>query len=90
MYEKKNGTLSPNRMLWVYSAHDMTIANLLNAFELYEHLLVPYAAVLMIELRLNTTGNYVVTVSFAHINIKYVGAIMYNIYKYIYKFSTYI
>jgi len=52
MYEKKNGTLSPNRMLWVYSVHDTTIVNILNAFELYEHLLVPYAAVLMIELRL--------------------------------------
>lgn len=64
MYEKKNGTLSPNRMLWVYSAHDTTIVNLLNAFELYEYLLVPYAAVLMIELRLNTTGNYVVTISY--------------------------
>eukprot|EP00102_Acyrthosiphon_pisum_P024233 XP_016661443.1 PREDICTED: prostatic acid phosphatase-like isoform X1 [Acyrthosiphon pisum] len=64
MYEKKNGTLSPNRMLWVYSAHDTTMVNLLNAFELYEHLLVPYAAVLMIELRLNTTGNYVVTISY--------------------------
>lgn len=64
MYEKKNGTQNPNRMLWVYSAHDTTIVNLLNAFELYEHLLAPYAAVLMIELRLNSTGNYVVKVSF--------------------------
>lgn len=62
MYEKKNGIQNPNRMLWVYSAH--TMVNLLNAFELCEHLLVPYAAVLMIELRLNSTGNYVVTVSF--------------------------
>jgi len=64
MYEKKNGTLSPNRTLWVYSAHGITIENLLNAFKIHDHLLVPYAAVLMIELRLNTTGNYVVTVSF--------------------------
>lgn len=62
--EKNNGTLSLNRKLWVYSAHDITLANLLNLFEIHEHLLVPYAAVLMIELRLNTTGNYVVTVSF--------------------------
>ncbi|KAL4120516.1 hypothetical protein QTP88_013189 [Uroleucon formosanum] len=63
MYEKKNGTQNPNRMLWVYSAHDTTIVNLLNAFELYEHLLALYAAVLMIELRLNSTGNYVVKVN---------------------------
>lgn len=67
MYGKKNGTLNPNRMLWIYSAHDFTILNLLNAMKLYDHTLVPYAAVLMIELRLNNTGNYVVTVSFSNI-----------------------
>lgn len=63
MYEKKNGTLNPNRKLWIYSAHDFTMVNLLNSMNLYEHTLVPYAAVLMIELRLNLTGDYVVTVS---------------------------
>lgn len=64
MNEKKNGTLSPNRMLWVYSAHDTTMVNLLNTMSLYQRTVVPYTALLMIELRLNTTGNYVVTVSF--------------------------
>lgn len=63
MQEKKNGTLNPDRMLWIYSAHDTTIVNFLNTIGLYEQILVPYAAVLMIELRLNVTGNYVVTVS---------------------------
>lgn len=63
MHAKKNGTMSPDRMLWIYSAHDTTIVNLLNTMGLYERILVPYTAVLMIELRLNSTGNYVVTVS---------------------------
>lgn len=63
MHEKKTRTLSPDRILWIYSAHDITIINLLNSMKLYERIIPPYAAVLMIELRLNTTENYVVTVS---------------------------
>lgn len=71
MNEKKHGSLTPNRKLWIYSAHDTTMCNLLNTMKVYNHLLVPYAAVLMIELRLNNTGNYIVTVSFVFsINIQ--------------------
>lgn len=33
---KKDSTLTPNRVLWVYSAHDETIINLLNALNLFE------------------------------------------------------
>jgi hypothetical protein len=64
MNEKKHGSLNPNRKLWIYSGHDTTIYSLLNTMGINNNLLVPYAAVLMIELRLNNTGNYVVTVSF--------------------------
>lgn len=65
MYQKKNGTLNPDSLLLVYSAHDTTMVNLLNTMRLYEYSLVPYAAVLMIELRSDVKGNHVVTVSFA-------------------------
>lgn len=34
--EKSNGTLSPDRKLWIYSAHDSTIANILNTLGLFE------------------------------------------------------
>lgn len=34
--KKANGTLSPDRSLWIYSAHDKTIANVLNALGLFE------------------------------------------------------
>lgn len=32
---KLNGTLSPNRSIFIYAAHDTTIASLLNSFGLY-------------------------------------------------------
>lgn len=64
MNKKKHGSLNPNRKLWIYSAHDTTLYSLLNTMRVNNHLLVPFAAILMIELRLNNTGNYVVTVSF--------------------------
>lgn len=71
MHEKKNGTLSPDRMLWIYSGHDLTMMSLLNTMGLYEGT-VPYATVLMIELRLNATGKHVVTVSFTSVrNVTY-------------------
>lgn len=34
--QKINETLSPNRSLWLYSAHDYSIANALNSFGLFE------------------------------------------------------
>lgn len=34
--EKINATLKPDRSLWIYSAHDFTITNMLNALGLYE------------------------------------------------------
>lgn len=33
---KINGTLKPDRSLWFYSAHETTIANLLNSLRLFE------------------------------------------------------
>lgn len=34
--QKINGTLEPSRLLWLYSAHDFTIAGLLNSLGLFE------------------------------------------------------
>lgn len=34
--KKIDATLSPDRSLWLYSAHDYTIANMLNAFGVYK------------------------------------------------------
>lgn len=33
---KMNSTLSPDRSLWIYSAHDTTIGNVLNALGLFK------------------------------------------------------
>lgn len=33
---KKDATLSPDRSLWIYSAHDSTVANVLNTLGLFE------------------------------------------------------
>lgn len=33
---KANSTLTPNRSIWLYSAHDLTIANMLNSLNLFE------------------------------------------------------
>lgn len=34
--QKANSTLEPNRLLWIYSAHDITITNMLNSLGLYK------------------------------------------------------
>lgn len=34
--DKKNSTLNPNRSLWMYSGHDSTISNMLNALGLFD------------------------------------------------------
>jgi lysosomal acid phosphatase len=48
---KTIGKLSPNRSMWVYSAHDTTVANVLNTLGLFEYHNPPYRACIMIELR---------------------------------------
>lgn len=41
-YQKINSTLKPNRSLWLYSAHDFTISNLLNSLGLFEKVIFSY------------------------------------------------
>lgn len=62
MVKKAQHTLEPDRKLWMYSAHDETIANLLMTLNLFEPHCPPYAAVILIELRTNSKNQYFVTV----------------------------
>lgn len=59
---KTQKKLKPNRSLWVYSAHDTTVANLLNALRLFEIHNPPFAACVLIELRQPTSGEAYVSV----------------------------
>lgn len=38
--QKIDGTLEPNRSLWLYSAHDFTVSGLLNSFGLFQVIFV--------------------------------------------------
>lgn len=58
---KSKKMLHPDRHLYIYSAHDETIANFLNTLSLFEPHCPPYAASVIIELRLKST-EHVVTV----------------------------
>jgi len=62
MVKKAQHTLQPDRKLWMYSAHDETIANILMTMNLFEPHCPPYAAVILIELRTNSENQYFVTV----------------------------
>lgn len=63
MEEKSRYSLSPNRKLWIYSAHDDTVANMLMTLNLFEPHCPPYTATILIELRVNNENEHVVTVS---------------------------
>lgn len=53
---KAKGSLKPNRSVWVYSAHDITVGNLLNALKIFELHNPPFAACVMLELRQPASG----------------------------------
>ncbi|XP_063242696.1 prostatic acid phosphatase-like [Bacillus rossius redtenbacheri] len=63
MQAKVNATLSPDRSLYVYSAHDSNVVNTLQALKVFNGILVPYASAVIIELRELNSSNYV-TVSY--------------------------
>lgn len=56
---KTNSNLTPNRSLWIYSAHDTTVANILNTLNMFELHNPPYRACIMLELRLKKNVPYV-------------------------------
>lgn len=51
--DKANNKLKPNRSVWIYSAHDTTVANVLNTLKLFEYHSPPYTACVMLELRID-------------------------------------
>ncbi|XP_054268148.1 prostatic acid phosphatase-like [Macrosteles quadrilineatus] len=59
MMEKAQNKTTRN--LHVYTAHDETIANLLNTLGAFNHALPPYAACVMMELQVDTKGSYFVS-----------------------------
>lgn len=50
--DKSKNKLKPNRSLWMYSAHDTTVSNLLNTLNLYQIHSPPYAATILLEMRI--------------------------------------
>nr|CAD7430231.1 unnamed protein product [Timema monikensis] len=60
---KVNGTLSPDRGLYIYSAHDSNVVDLLQGLDVFNGILVPYASAVMIELR-SKADEYFITVSY--------------------------
>lgn len=51
--DKSRQKLKPNRSLWMYSAHDTTIGNLLNTLNLFQIHSPPYAATILLEMRID-------------------------------------
>ncbi|XP_044741619.1 prostatic acid phosphatase-like isoform X2 [Chrysoperla carnea] len=51
MFSKIHNSLNPNRNMWIYSAHDTTISNVLMGLNLYNFISPPYASALMFELQ---------------------------------------
>lgn len=62
MEKKMQNTLVPNRKVWMYSAHDETIANMLMTLNVFDPHCPPYTAMILIELRVNLKDQYFVTV----------------------------
>ncbi|XP_038104455.1 testicular acid phosphatase homolog [Culex quinquefasciatus] len=60
--QKVSRTLDPNRSVWIYSGHDITIVNLLNGLGLFQTHNPPFGACIMIELRTSPSGTPYVSV----------------------------
>jgi len=61
MKHKKETKPKTRRNLNLYSAHDSTVANLLNTLGVYNMIDPPYIACVMMELRVNSSGDHHVT-----------------------------
>lgn len=54
---KADNTLKPNRSVWIYSAHDTTVASVLNTLRLFDGLHnPPFTACILLELYKNVSG----------------------------------
>lgn len=60
--DKSTSKLKPDRSLWIYSAHDTTVANLLNTLGLFKQMGYhnpPYRAAVLMEMWNKEGGNYI-------------------------------
>ncbi|XP_046820173.1 prostatic acid phosphatase-like isoform X2 [Vespa crabro] len=64
MEKKSRNALVPDRKVWMYSAHDETVANMLMTLDLFDPHCPPYIATILIELRVNSKKEYFVTISY--------------------------
>lgn len=64
MLLKSQKKLSPDRKVWIYSAHDETLANFLMGLKIFDLHCPPYAATVLVELRVNNQSQYSVTISY--------------------------
>ncbi|XP_054267924.1 prostatic acid phosphatase-like [Macrosteles quadrilineatus] len=61
MKDKKVTKPKPKRNLNMYSAHDTTVSNLLHTLGVYNMINPPYTVCFMMELRVNSSGDHLVT-----------------------------
>lgn len=64
MEKKSKNALVPDRKVWMYSAHDETLANMLMTLNIFDPHCPPYTATILLELRVNVKNQYFVTVSY--------------------------
>nr|CAD7429981.1 unnamed protein product [Timema monikensis] len=62
MVQKRNNSLSPNREMFMYSAHDITLSGIQMALGVYEAYPIPFAAAVLIELLVDQQQKYYVKV----------------------------
>nr|CAD7574173.1 unnamed protein product [Timema californicum] len=67
MTQKRHQKLHPDRILFLYSAHEFTVANLLHSLGVWEVQDPPYCAAVLVELRLHNKNNFFVTVGSQHL-----------------------
>jgi hypothetical protein len=60
---RASGDPESRKKFQIYSGHDTTIAVLLNTLGVFDNLHPPYGAMVLVELRLMESDNYIVTVS---------------------------
>ncbi|XP_055614005.1 prostatic acid phosphatase [Uranotaenia lowii] len=54
--DKVNNKLKPDRSAWIYSAHDTTVANVLNSLRIFDLHNPPFAACVLVELYRSSSG----------------------------------
>jgi hypothetical protein len=73
MREKRDGILNPDYKMIMYSAHDVTVANLLMALGVFDQQNPPYRSLVLVELWKNDRDEYQVKVRISEIVLHFVG-----------------